>query len=706
MANAQPPASRPHSFSFSPHFLVTAIALALGLLTGYLLPHSHPPLQPPPYRPYPIPNSCTPPPSLKPRSGVRSPSPHCFTIRTLTPSSITATLNLFNLFLPLQTVTVSISSTARLVSPPRAVHTFPTTPNLTLTYTAANLPPSSDFVLIATLTSRRKRTVACRAPFHTPSSTNLVRNPGFEDAHPAPAPHVATDLVRPSARGWTSFYNGGFSIACGVPPARRAAFGGAAFPRSGLCAARLGGGGAADAGGHPVFYGAHQAVAVPRRVAAVVVSAWVFVAEGTTRAAPAGAESAEDSLVMAAGLALDDGRTVEPVFVQIGDVGKVGEWRFVCVTLRAPPGRWMRMVHVFFHFHDRRHGELYVDDVGVEVGGADDGRARGCYSHEVKSATEAPAAGRRDAPPVRHLKATVRPRVKQLTIAVPLTADRVLRLEALSRSFGGGPVAAAVLVRDEEEARMFVHIWSLNTWLRRHVDVTLVYMSRARVRAELIPINALRNTAVSLAVTDYTIMLDVDMTPATAAFACFRDAAGSVLGPLVPLNGSHVFTAPVFITDIHLRAPTSKHELLGMMHANSAAPYCLNSQKATKIERKWCKAHQPYETRFTTDYEPYGIVSRSAHVAYDERFVGYGFNKISWAWGAEASGARLFVLNDAFLTHLNHVDNAWVAEISVPTYLRTWRRYFSFVAEAVATHGEPLAAAYIPRREPVDAESN
>jgi glycosyltransferase-like protein LARGE len=234
-----------------------------------------------------------------------------------------------------------------------------------------------------------------------------------------------------------------------------------------------------------------------------------------------------------------------------------------------------------------------------------------------------------------------------------------------------------------------------------HVDVTLVHMSRARVAAELLPINALRNTAVRLARTEFTLMLDVDMTPATESFACLRDPDGSFLSGLLPRDGDDVriFTAPVFITDVHARAPPSKDALLNMLYHRAATAYCANSQKAAKIDR-WYAAGAPYETRFATDYEPYGVCRRERHPEYDERFVGYGFNKVAWAWAAEAGGARLFVLSDSFVTHLNHVDNEWVSHIGVPQYLRTWRRYFAFVAEAVAIHGAPPAARYVPAYGP------
>jgi glycosyltransferase-like protein LARGE len=267
-----------------------------------------------------------------------------------------------------------------------------------------------------------------------------------------------------------------------------------------------------------------------------------------------------------------------------------------------------------------------------------------------------------------------------MTIAVALTADRVLRLEAMSRMYGGGPICAAVLVKDQAEASMFVHIWRRKPWLFNHVDATLAFLPADQQSLDTIPINALRNAALQLAVTDFLIMLDVDMVPATASFACFRDPCGKLLSSLIPQGSKRILTVPVFIADLHVRHARTKSELATQIQEDAAAPYCLSSQRSAKIHH-WLRSSDAYEVKFAPDFEPFGICRRAHCPPYDERFAGYGFNKISWAQRAEASGERLFVLNDGFVNHMNHMDNEWVSNISVPAYLRTWRRYLAFASE-------------------------
>lgn len=686
---------------------------------------------------------CNPPPHVRERAGVPPPNPHCASVKRVTASSVSvfvsvpsgASVRSHN-----SSVEVSIAAFGRMHSPARGVASTPISPSTRrVLYTVDGLTPDSDYVLSAYLladTAGGRRAV-CRVHVATGGQgRNLVRNPGFEDC--GDSPFSATRFHSgdaATARRWTPFYDGGMRIVCGplVCSAAGAGQGGGALllqPRSGRCVSQFGPGCGDEretrGEGQPKFHGAHQAVALGVRTRSFQVEAWYYVAPGTDlQVAAEKGKSPADSLALGVGWQYADGAVADPVFIDLGaelalhqlhptsatsqKADRTG-WHPVCAVVRSPT-RDLQMAHIFFHFHDRTTGALFVDDVSVvsqTAAGAyfrrtsfsppereakseadaesDSPTSRSGPCHTISSEpAERDEVGYPLSPwvPKIHLRAEVRPQPKQLTLAVPLTGDRVLRLESLSRLYGGGPVSAAVLVRDEDEAKMFAHVWRRRPWLSKHVDVSLVYMSRERVKEELIPINALRNVAVKMASSEFTLMLDVDMTPATESFACFRDPTGSFLSGLLPVDSGRIFTTPVFITDVHVRPASNKGQLLNQLRHRVATSYCLNSQRPVKIE-KWYSAREPYEARFTTDFEPYGICRRDAHPAYDERFVGYGFNKISWAWGAEMAGQRLFVLSDSFLTHLNHVDNEWVANINVSLYLRTWRRFFAFVAESAA----------------------
>jgi Glycosyl-transferase for dystroglycan len=584
-----------------------------------------------------------------------------------------------------------------------------------LTYHVRNLLPEVDYAIHVTEYHQQQqqydgpngKLLRCRALFSTPpenttATQNLVQNGGFEQR--GDPPYLATRFHAADGSGpraWTPFYNGGVRVACGVISGGSEPHTYLVQPRSGRCCARFG---FSDAHQHRQgragkYFGAHQAVPIPHGTNTVRIGAWFYTSPNTQSSADGLHNRSPDSLAMAVGWQLDDKTLSDPAIVPLEPSELSPHWHYKCLVVSASDFRTFRMIHVYFHFHDRVDGELFVDDVSVVPLHVDDRDDRNvCYTVITSPAASSQSqnvsaktafAFSPGTAPTRHLTSVIRPKAKQLTIAVPMTANRILRLESISKLYGGGPLTAAVLVRSKEEASIFTHIWRRKAWLFNHVDVTLVRVSEEAWERSSIPINALRNVAVGLAVTEFVLMLDVDMTPATSTFACFRDPMGKMLSGLMATDDSGIYTLPVFIGDLHVRPAKLKSELMNQLQNRVATTYCMNSQKSIKVD-KWYQASGPFETRFTTDFEPFGICRRSQHPTYDERFVGYGFNKISWAWGAEAEGSRLYVMSDSFVTHLNHMDNEWVANISVPVYIRTWRRYLAFSAEVVSSHGIDL----------------
>lgn len=303
------------------------------------------------------------------------------------------------------------------------------------------------------------------------------------------------------------------------------------------------------------------------------------------------------------------------------------------------------------------------------------------------------------APPSRpgFYAAAVRPTAGQLSLAVALTSERVLRLEALAAAYGGGPVVAAVLVTHPDEAADVVRLWSRMPALRRHVDLQLYGPpvdvaidasagGHARDRdgdgrpRGALPINALRNAAVALATTDYVALLDVDLLPSSSLSCYHSPGSAARLAAVLPAGASRGLVLPMFITDVGVAVPRTKAALLNQLAARLAAPYCLASQAATAYDR-WYRATAAVEARFVPGYEPYVALRTADAGTYDERFVGYGFNKVAWTWAAAARGVRLVVSPASFVVHANHADNGWVARIHRGGYLMTWRRYLAFVAE-------------------------
>lgn len=523
------------------------------------------------------------------------------------------------------------------------------------------------------------RQVVCRARATTRAQTrNLLRNPSFESS--AESAFLATRFNGPrtaAPRQWTSFYNGVAVRQCGSV---RLVEGGEVSPKSGDCMLRIGRvSGDIGYSEDGVFSGVHQGMGVEGEGAAgIVVTAWYATSGIRLR------KGAVDGISMRVSYELEDGSQHDGVRIILEENST---WTAICVHVEGSvAGGTVEFIHVWFHLHDVEEGIMFVDDVSVfEPVTSEDKMILTKCRRFPRPPQGASQKDQDQHTPRLHLAARVRPQRNQLTLAVPLTPSRVLRLDSLARLYAGGPVCAAVLVNNEEEAHKFGLVWSRMAWLRTYVDVTFV----RKAHGGALPINALRNVAVRLVKTHFVLMLDVDMTPARNSFDCFRDPQGRLLNQLLPPAQKRLAALPVFVADIHNRPARNKQELINQLVHSAATTYCASSQKSNRVKRWYVTPHS-VETRFQLDYEPYAIARRDSYPAYDQRFSGYGFNKISWALGAEAAGWQLLVLPNSFLTHLNHVDNSWVSAINHSHYLQTWRRYIQFVSQLPAVARVPL----------------
>lgn len=511
-----------------------------------------------------------------------------------------------------------------------------------------------------------------------PSEGNLVQNPSFEEA--AEAPFAASQQLgdRMNMRQWTPFYNGGARRMCSFIQLSNGRF---AYPRSGNCFLLLG---RLKSDWHWArtrqYFGAHHAVSL-QNVSSVSVSAWYLYDIGQKHTSEGSGKSTASVVVS---WVLSNGQLFDGVTLRLKSSSK---WTPICIDVAAPAGLGLRMVHIYVHNDEDMDSEgvvtaeggsnvILFDDVAVREVEDGSGGRRYCHHNDIAHMQASSSTRKNYERPAVHLRSLKRGPENVLTIAVPLTADRVLRLEMLSKQFGGGSIAAAVAVSDERELEVFTHAWVKKAWLREHVDVSFARRSGSKP----LEINALRNMAIMIANTTFVAMLDVDMTPAPLVFDCLRDTDGTLLSGLLPADRQRVMVTSVFMMDTQQRAANNKEELQNAMVQRAGSAYCINSQKASRL-KTWLRNDVTRITRFRRDYEPYAIGRRATYPKYDERFSGYGFNKISWLLGAEAQGWEIGVIGNVFVTHLNHVENSWVSGINETHYIQTWRRYLGLVSE-------------------------
>lgn len=582
-------------------------------------------------------------------------------------------------------------------------------------YSASRLHRCAEYGLIVESLhhTHPKRQLICSGQIATkcdPPTGNLLQNPSFEQAGDPPFIATRRDLNAQkdlNPRQWTPFYDGGARRICGITPlsANEPDVNHTLSPRSGNCAIAL--------GKLPhvwtlssfqkhSHYGIHTAVALndvnnARHDDVLLVQGWYARWN----------ENVEDEIGQAKLIlswTLHDGTVSDGILIPLLSHHNSNEWVWQPVCVQIFSAKQIRIAHIFFHLdaNDTDSGPgilpdgdiLGIDDVTVSWKRENDTHDRlfdrVCYKAsaiaEEKQSHLIRGKNRNRDPPVVHLQASEIPPYDSLTLAVPLTADRALRLETLSRAYGGG-ITAAVVVNDEMEMGHFLSIWAHKAWLHRHVNVTFIRRYNeddvASHKQSVLGINLIRNIAVSLARTQYVAMLDVDMIPARKEFECLRRDASVSLRGVLPNGRKHVLAMAVLLPDIHVRQVENKEEARDGLLSHSLFFYCVASQRGTKI-RQWFGTERSNvrSSRFLADYEPYVVARRDEYPAYDERFVGYGFNKIAWLMQAEAAGWKTVVTSDLFVSHLNHVEMDWVAGIQQDIYVQTWRRFMALAAEA------------------------
>jgi len=166
------------------------------------------------------------------------------------------------------------------------------------------------------------------------------------------------------------------------------------------------------------------------------------------------------------------------------------------------------------------------------------------------------------------------------------------------------------------------------------------------------PINVLRNIALGATRTPFAFPLDIDFVPSQDLYYQIQAYLPRVKEAVV---------VPAFeVTDgsIHLPAPATKYDLLRRIpkafHVNKA-PF---AHKATRSLKWLGETRAKYRIHVDSgtheSYEPYIVIRRKSLPGYDERFMGYGFNKVQWILCLRCLGYRFSVLGRAFVTHVHH----------------------------------------------------
>uniref|UniRef100_A0A8C9T9S0 LARGE xylosyl- and glucuronyltransferase 2 n=1 Tax=Scleropages formosus TaxID=113540 RepID=A0A8C9T9S0_SCLFO len=238
-----------------------------------------------------------------------------------------------------------------------------------------------------------------------------------------------------------------------------------------------------------------------------------------------------------------------------------------------------------------------------------------------------------------------------VTLVAQLSIDRLQMLEAICNHWEG-PISLALYMSDAE-AQQFLRYAQASDVLkhRKNIGYHIVYKE-----GQFYPVNLLRNIALRQANTPYVFLTDVDFLPMYGLYSYLRKS-------IVQLDLAHTKNAlvvPAFETlRYRLSFPKSKAELLSMLDMGTLYTFRYHvwtKGHAPTNYAKWRTATTAYKVEWEADFEPYVVVRRDCP-EYDQRFVGFGWNKVSHIMELDAQEYDFVVLPNAFMIHMPHAPS-------------------------------------------------
>eukprot|EP00045_Choanoeca_perplexa_P006581 m.56577 g.56577 ORF g.56577 m.56577 type:complete len:542 (+) comp13691_c0_seq1:108-1733(+) len=251
-------------------------------------------------------------------------------------------------------------------------------------------------------------------------------------------------------------------------------------------------------------------------------------------------------------------------------------------------------------------------------------------------------------------------------LATQLSMDRLQMLTML-RTQWSGPLNVAVFLPEPQANagwRTKFVTKHLNALPSKHgiTHATLAFPA-SKAAAQVYPINALRNLALSQVASDWILYLDADFVPSSGLSAVVQQA---LLHLPSDIDATRVaFVVPAFESRASDRAsadlPASKTHLEALVRSRAVAQFRRResplSHAATDYHKYFQASAPLYEVTYQDKFEPYVVVKRHAQMAlYPEAFTGYGLNKIAYTMTLAAQGYRFFVLTQAWCLHLPHME--------------------------------------------------
>ncbi|EGT59481.1 hypothetical protein CAEBREN_08278 [Caenorhabditis brenneri] len=224
------------------------------------------------------------------------------------------------------------------------------------------------------------------------------------------------------------------------------------------------------------------------------------------------------------------------------------------------------------------------------------------------------------------------------------------------------PISAAIYGNDEELSIIVDAIKALN-----RTDITIHMVFREpdhQIISQTYPINFLRNFAMNHSNCEHILMADVD-------FMIYGDDS-SLQEQVMKMKEKDLLIIPAFetsdenITDVS-KFPQTKEKVARGIFSGKVRIFreviWPNAHNATNVA-EWIIAEDTYTVEYGKNYEPYFVIRKSECPIYDQRFGGFGWNKVTHVLQLRMLSFKFNVSPSAFMIHQNH---------NVSDSLRRWR---------------------------------
>lgn len=243
-----------------------------------------------------------------------------------------------------------------------------------------------------------------------------------------------------------------------------------------------------------------------------------------------------------------------------------------------------------------------------------------------------------------------------VTLVAQLSMDRLQMLDTICKHWEG-PISLALYMSDAEAQQFLRYAQGSETLMnRKNIGYHIVYKD-----GQYYPINYLRNAAIEQVHTEFMFLSDIDFLPMYGLYEYLKKAV--TMADLS--NRKKALVIPAFETQRYrFSFPSNKSELLSQLEIGELYTFRYHvwaKGHAPTDFKRWQNATSPYTIKWEQDFEPYLAVSKNVPL-FDQRFVGFGWNKVSHIMQLDVEGYEFVVLPNAFMIHMPHAPSFDIAK--------------------------------------------